>query len=478
MTRFKESEKMSGKDSGATQDEQRRRVLLVDDDSAFRGVYKALLEQAGYDIEEAHDRPSAREAFARGGFDVVLLDLMLPPDGSAKLGIAMLEEFLGQRPEQKIIVASGAGDTSFMIQAVRQGAYDFLTKPVDPDVLEVVVARASTRATLERRVDHLKQQLEEASPGANMIGASPPFADAIRVAERVAPSELPILVSGENGTGKELMARFIHQRSMRAGKPMVTINCGALPESLLESTLFGHVRGSFTGAVRDHSGLFSQANGGTLFLDEVGEMPPALQVKLLRAIEYGEILPVGATRPLTVDVRILSATNRDLLEAQANGTFREDLYWRIKGAEIALPPLRERPEDIPLLAQHFLNQAASVCADGKPRALGGEAEAILLRHSWPGNLRELRHEMQRASVMAGARLVLTPEDFDFTRQISRGATGAFAVGDTLQEKIQHLEQVEIRAALAAHDGNRTRAAEQLGLSRQGLLNKMERHGIS
>lgn len=467
--------------TSANTSEQRaevHRVLLVDDDSAFRGVYKALLVQAGYEVEEAHDRPSAREAYARGGFDVVLLDLMLPPDGSAKLGIEMLEAFLRDRPGQKIIVASGAGDTSFMIQAVRQGAYDFLTKPVDPDVLEVVVARASTRARLERRVDNLRQRLEEVVPGANMIGASPPFLGAINIAERVAPSELPILVSGENGTGKELMARFIHERSMRAGKSLVTINCGALPESLLESTLFGHVRGAFTGAVRDHAGLFAQANGGTLFLDEVGEMPPALQVKLLRAIEYGEILPVGASRPIKVDVRILSATNRDLLEAQASGIFREDLYWRIKGAEIVLPPLRERPEDIPLLAQHFLNQAASVCPDGKPRTLGSEAEAMLLRHSWPGNLRELRHEMQRASVMAGSRLVLTPEDFDFTRQMSRATASAFAPGDTLQEKIQHLEQVEIRAALTTHDGNRTRAAEQLGLSRQGLLNKMERYGIS
>jgi DNA-binding NtrC family response regulator len=453
-----------------------QRVLIVDDDSAFRSVYSSLLATEGYAIEQADDRPSARAVFAQASPDVVLLDLMLPPDGSVQGGLELLAELLASRPGAKIIVVSGVGDTSFMLDAVRRGAYDFLTKPADPDVVLVVVARAMARAALEARVDRLQHELSERAPASSMIGKSPAFLDAVSLAERVAPTDLPVLVTGENGTGKELMARAIHDRSHRAANAFLPINCGALTESLLESTLFGHVKGAFTGASSARDGLLLQADGGTVFLDEIGDMPPALQVKLLRAIEYGEILPVGADRPAQVDVRVVSATHRDLLALQAEGTFREDLYWRIKGAQVHLPPLRERPEDIPLLATHFLNQAASYCPDGRPRRLTPEAEAALSRHTWPGNMRELRHEMQRASVLAGSSLLLAPSDFSFAQPSFTSATSAHPT--TLQEKITLLERQEIAAALAQHDGNRTRAAADLGLSRQGLLNKIERYGLS
>ncbi|MEM1347337.1 MAG: sigma-54 dependent transcriptional regulator, partial [Myxococcota bacterium] len=278
-------------------------ILLVDDDSAFRAIYGRLLAEEGFAIIEADDRPSARDAFAAGGFDVVLLDLMLPPDGSVSQGMEMLGEFLRQRPDAKIVVVSGAGDMRFVLEAVRQGAYDFITKPADPDVLGVVVQRAVTRARLERRVSQLQNALSHSAPGTRMIGKAPAFTRALGLAERVAPSELPVLITGEHGTGKELMARTIHEHSLRAAEPFLPINCGALTESLLESTLFGHVKGAFTGAHRDRAGLFAQADGGTLFLDEIGDMPASLQVKVLRALEYGEILPVGADRPMHVDVR-------------------------------------------------------------------------------------------------------------------------------------------------------------------------------
>jgi transcriptional regulator with PAS, ATPase and Fis domain len=254
------------------------------------------------------------------------------------------------------------------------------------------------------------------------------------------------------------------------------VNCGALAETLLESALFGHVKGSFTGATRDHRGLFAEAHGGTLFLDEVADMAPSLQVKVLRAIEYGEILPVGADRPVRVDVRIISATNKDLSAMLQGGQYREDLYWRIKGAEIRLPALRERLADVPLLAQHFLNQCAHLCPDGRPKVLSEAAQEALLSHGWPGNLRELKHEMQRASVLAGARRDLLPEDLSFTGADHRPA--AKASGASLQQKVEALERGEIEDALKKSGNNRTHAAEALGLSRQGLLKKMERYGIS
>jgi two-component system, NtrC family, response regulator AtoC len=456
-------------------DDTANNVLLVDDDAAFRRVYSNLLTGEGLSVELADDRPAAAQAFEEGDFDVVLLDLMLPPDGSVERGLEQLSEFLSARPDTKIIVVSGAGDTRFMVQAVKEGAFDFLTKPVDPDVLLIVVERALTRVRLERQVATLQDSLAETRPDGTMLGQSPAFERAVQMAERVARSELPVLVTGENGTGKELMARSIHEHSPRRDKPFVAVNCGALPENLLESTLFGHKKGSFTGASRDRKGVFAEADGGTLFLDEIGDMPASLQVKLLRTLEVGEIQPVGADRPVTVDVRIISATNRDLDALQEEGAFREDFYWRIKGAEIRLPPLRERPEDIALLARHFLNKAAALAADGKARTLSDSGRDALLSHPWPGNLRELRHEMQRATVMMGERSVLLAEDLSFVGE--RAAGEQPGEDASLHDKVEALERREIRAALARHDGNRTRTAEALGLSRQGLLNKIERYGL-
>jgi two-component system, NtrC family, response regulator AtoC len=451
-------------------------LLLVDDDAAFRKVYGSVLREAGYEVTEADDRPSARAAYAARDFPAIILDLMLPPDGSVEAGIAQLSELLAARPLAKVIVASGVGDTRHMVKAVRAGAYDFLTKPIDPDALLVVVERAMHRVSLEQQVESLKTSLVRANADVSMVGESPAFLNSVALAERVAASDLPVLITGENGTGKELLARTIHQRSRRRERPFVAVNCGALAETLLESSLFGHVRGAFTGAVRDHAGLFAEADKGTLLLDEIGDMTPALQVKVLRAIEAGEVLPVGAERPLRVDVRLISATNRDLVAMQASGQFREDLFWRIKGAEVRLPALRERPSDIPLLAQHFLNQCAHLNPDGRPKLLSDAAREALHEHHWPGNLRELRHEMQRATVLAGERREIQPEDLSFTgtERTHPLASGAL----TLQQKVETLERREIEEALKKFSGNRTHSAEALGLSRQGLLKKMERYGLT
>ncbi|RMG11033.1 MAG: sigma-54-dependent Fis family transcriptional regulator [Deltaproteobacteria bacterium] len=459
---------------------QRAPLLLVEDDHAFRTLYRGLLEDAGYAVEEADDRPSAERRLAEGTYPVILLDLMLPPEGTVEAGLALLRRLTTTHPETKVIVASGAGDRHFMVEAVRLGAYDFLTKPVDPDVLLIVAQRALERWRLERQVESLQRSLAQEHAEATLVGDSPSFREALRFAERLAGTDLPVLITGENGTGKELLARAMHAQSRRAGRPFLAINCGALSESLLESTLFGHVKGAFTGAHTSRKGLFVEADGGTLFLDEVGDMPPALQVKLLRVLETGEILPVGRDRPLQVDVRILSATNRDLEALQREGAFREDLYWRIRGAEVRLPPLRERPEDLPLLARHFLNRAATLAPGARPKVLSPAAEAALFTHAWPGNLRELRFEMQRATVLAGERREVLPEDFAFTQARAEAETKPAAAPGavSLAQKIEALERREIEAALAAHEGNRTRAAEALGLSRQGLLKKMSRYGLA
>jgi DNA-binding NtrC family response regulator len=453
-------------------------ILLVDDDAAFCTVYSNFLRSSGYRIDNADDRDAVSKAIMQAAYAVVLLDLMLPPDSTPQAGLAQLEMILSRHPTTQVIVVSGAGDIHVMLQAIKHGAYDFLTKPVDPEVLLTVVQRAMQRFSLERQIVELRQSLAEARPDTSMIGESPIFRAVLDLAARVAPTSLPVLLLGENGTGKEMVARFIHQQSNRSQAPFLTVNCGAIPEPLFESTLFGHRRGAFTGAVQDAAGIFVQAHGGTLFLDEIGDLPLALQVKLLRTLETGEILPVGASQPRLVDVRIISATNQDLNRMRQSGQFREDLYWRIQGAEIRLPALRERIVDIPLLAAFFLNQAASLTANSRPRVLSPAAQEALLSHGWPGNLRELRHELQRASVLVGERQVIEATDLALTQAPLLTVEPSGNVKGTLMEQVEALERQEIARVLATYHGNRTHAAEALGLSRQGLLKKMARYGFA
>jgi DNA-binding NtrC family response regulator len=463
-------------------------VLVVDDDRGLRRAFADVLRAEGFRAVEAGTEPEAERAFASEPAHLVVLDLMLPPSGSPEAGAALMGRMLGARPGAKIVVVSGTGDTSLALSLVRRGAYDFLGKPVDPDVLVAVIERAAARLALEERVRELETALTAGAaslPG--MLGGSPTFVEARTFAERAAATLVPVLITGESGTGKEVLARFVHARSPRAAGPFVAVNCGALAPTLLESTLFGHRKGAFTGAVRDAPGLFVEADGGTLFLDEIGDLEIALQVKLLRALEEGEVTPVGASRPVKVSVRIVSATHRPLAQMMEERTFRDDLYWRIRGIEIGLPRLADRVGDLPLLAQHFLNQARSLVPNAGPARLSPEAQRCLERHAWPGNLRELRHEMQRALVMAAGRDEILEEDLSPALRAGRAASGSrpppgaqSVLADprsTLEEKIAALEQAEIARALAETGGNRSQAAEKLGLSRQGLLNKMARHGL-
>ena len=464
----------------------REKVLIVDDDKAFREVYRELLLTDGFDIAEAGSTPDAEARFVSSGARLVILDLMLPPSGRPEAGAQLCQRLLGERPDAKIVVVSGAGDVPLALDLVRRGAYDFLAKPVDPDVLLAVIARAAARLRLEDRVGELEASLAASTRDASgLLGTSPAFRAALELTERAAPTDVPVLVTGASGTGKELFARHLHARSRRADKAFIAVNCGALAPALLESTLFGHKKGAFTGAVADARGLFVEAHGGTIFLDEIGDMEPALQVKLLRVLEAGEILPVGASKPEQVDVRLVSATHRPLEQMIAARTFRDDLYWRIRGIEVHLPSLSDRAGDLPVLAQHFLNQArALVPGAGRPR-LADETLRRLEAHAWPGNLRELRHEMQRALVMAAGREEILEADLSPSLRAastsSGNAAGALAqdtsVAGTLEEKIFALERRELDAALAATNGNRSQAAERLGLSRQGFLNKLARHGI-
>jgi DNA-binding NtrC family response regulator len=462
---------------------RREAVLIVDDDAAFREVYRELLGGDGFEVLEAGTRPDAVARFTGArALRLVILDLMLPPSGRAEDGAALCQQLLAERPGAKIIVVSGVGDVPLALDLVRRGAYDFLAKPVDPDVLLAVIARAAARLRLEDRVDELETTLATTARDASgLLGTSAPFRAALELCERAAPTDVPVLFTGASGTGKELFARHLHARSRRAGRAFVAVNCGALAPTLLESTLFGHKRGAFTGAVADAPGLFVEADGGTIFLDEIGDLEPALQVKLLRVLEAGELLPVGASKPTTVDVRVVSATHRPLAEMVAARSFRDDLYWRIRGIEVALPRLADRAGDLAPLAQHFLNHARTlVPGAGTPR-LSAEALRLLERHAWPGNLRELRHEMQRALVMAAGREELLAGDLSpsLRKDVIQGEVEASAGPETttLEQKIFALERRELEAALAATANNRSQAAERLGLSRQGLLNKLERHGL-
>ncbi len=448
------------------------KTLIVDDDPAFRRVWSKLLSVAGYEPFEAGDPTEALTAFDKHAPRLVVLDLMLPPTQRPEEGARVLEAMLAKSPGTKVVVASGSSEMTLALELVKRGAYDFIAKPVEPDVLLAVLARAAARLTLEDRVHELERHTTAEADG--LIGDSPAFTEAKRLAERAAPADVPVLLLGASGTGKELFARFVHAKSRRAGKPFVAINCGALTPTLLESQLFGHKKGSFTGAVADSKGLFVEADGGTLFLDEIGDLPLDLQVKLLRVLENGEVLPVGATQPKIVDVRIVSATNQPLATMSSDGRFREDLFWRLKGIEVQLPRLQDREGDVLVLAQHFLNAARTMVPGATTTRLSAAAQRAIETYAWPGNLRELRHEMQRALVLSTGRGEVLPEDLS---PALRGPASVDIQGGTLEEKIAALERAELRAALEATDGNRSHAAERLGLSRQGLLNKLARYGL-
>ena len=380
-------------------------VLVVDDDPTQRRLMQAVLEKQGHTFQGAEDGDSGLAAVKRGGIDVVMLDMIMP----GMDGVETLEAIRAREPDLPVIMLTAHGGIETVVRAMRAGAVDFFVKPASPERIAVSLRNALKVKDLSSEVARLKKTRSGQLGFADMIAGAPAMRQVVRLGERAAKSNIPILITGESGVGKELVARSIAAASDRAGRPFVAVNCGAIPENLVESTLFGHEKGSFTGAVAKHLGKFQEADGGTLFLDEIGELPLDMQVKLLRALQEGEVDPVGSRRPVKVDVRIVSATNRDLTEQVKTGAFREDLFYRLNVFPIEVPSLAKRRDDIPALVRHFI--ARFNAQEGKAVLdATGETMDLLARHEWKGNVRQLENAVFRAVVLSDSDY-LTPEDF-------------------------------------------------------------------
>jgi two-component system, NtrC family, response regulator len=458
---------MSSEEARAELSTEKSALLIVEDDPD-------ILEQmrwglgANHLIHEAKDRRTAVALMRREVPPLVLLDLGLPPAvDDATEGLATLQEILQFAPRTKIIVATGNSDRANALAAVQSGAYDFIQKPVQLDVLKIILERAAHVYRLEQE----NRALQERTAGEfnEIIGVSPPMQHIFEMIRRVSGSDVSVLITGESGTGKELVARAIHQHSSRKAGSFIVINCGAIPENLLESELFGHEKGAFTGAHRQMKGKLEYADGGTLLLDEIGEMPLALQVKLLRFLQDGKLERVGGRELIPVDTRILAATNMNLKEAIERRLFREDLFYRLSVVEIEMPSLQQRGEDVVLLAQAFLLRYREVF-NARVTGLSEDARASLRAYSWPGNVRELENRMKRAVLMTKAP-VLQPSDLELP------SNGTAKSSMTLKEATSKLEKELIERALVYQNWNICRAAEDLGISRQTLHESIRKHGL-
>jgi len=443
------------------------RILFVEDDESFRTVISRELVRGGYEVRELDGSGGVMAGLQDLDPHLVLLDLKLPEQD----GLEILGQIRNYDPDIQVVMLTGHGGVEEAVEAMRLGAYDFLTKPVRLDVLEPVVARAVERHRLLQENRRLRCIAKNQDPEMQLLGDSAAVGVVRDLIRRIAPAEGNVLIQGENGTGKELAAHNLHLRSKRANGPFLAVNCAAIPETLVESELFGHERGAFTGADRRRAGMFEAAEGGTLFLDEIGELPLAIQPSLLRAVQSGEIRPVGSERTRRVDVRVVAATNRDLLAEVSAGRFREDLYYRLSALEIDIPPLRERREDIALLARYFLANSP----ESEKRSLVLEDDAIqrLASHDWPGNVRELENAMTRLSVLATQERI-TAEILD--QLVFRRARTGRSV-DLPELCLEDLEKAAILAALTRLDGNKKEAARQLGVSLKTLYNKLSKYGL-
>lgn len=448
----------------------KRRVLIVDDDEAIRTQTKWALNQ-DYDVCLAEDRRGALDVFAATPPAVTLLDLGLPPrpNGSEE-GLAILSDILAIDNTAKIIVISGQSEKRNAIEAVGAGAYDFLCKPVEMDELKLVLRRCINVLDLEREYRQL-QQSRQSETFEEMLGSSPQMQSVFAFIRKVAATDVPALLLGESGTGKEMAAAAIHRCSRRKDGPFVAINCNAIPENLLESELFGHEKGVFTGAHVQRNGLLETAGGGTLFLDEIGELPSSIQVKLLRFLQEQRFQRVGGRQEIQVDTRLVAATNADLQQLIENGKFREDLYFRLAVVTIRLLPLRERGEDIVLLAREFLRRYAAQ-ESRRNLVFAPDALRAIECHSWPGNVRELQNRVRRAVIMASGSRV-TPNDLELDTAKSTATSG----GTTLRQAREQVEREMIQQTLKRHAGKITSAAAELGISRPTLYELMDKLGI-
>ncbi len=454
---------------------QGRRILLVDDEADTLDACTQILRKDGCLVETATSAQEAVRLLHARPFDLAITDLKMPQVD----GLELLKAIKRIDPEMAVVIITGYATVETAVASMKEGAYDYIPKPFTPDELRLVVRNALERQELAGENADLRERLS-ASREALLVGASPAIQRVQQLIARVAETDSTVLILGETGTGKELVARAIHARSRRAAAPLITVNCAALPSELLESELFGHERGAFTGAIRRRRGSFELAHRGSLFLDEVGALAPALQVKLLRALQEGEVSPIGSERSLRVDVRILAATNRDLAQATREGTFRDDLFYRLNVVPIQTPPLRERKEDIPLLAEHFLAKYGRKLQK-RVRGITPAALELLLAYDWPGNVRELEHSVERALILSEGDM-LDWESFAHLAPAARrarpGLPGARRPAGALADptELPSLEKVErdyILEVLQATRWNRKRASEILGISTVTLWRKVQ-----
>ena len=449
-----------------------RLVLVVEDEAPQRDLLTAFLGGKGFSVRSAADLAAARSLLDEVPFEAVVTDFQLP-DGT---GLDVLRAARAHDASVGVVLVSAFGNVPMAVEAMRGGAFDVMLKPLNPDALLEVLRRAVAHRDLAHENARLRERLAEAVRFESVVAESPAMRRALEVVRRVAPTPATVLVTGESGTGKELVARLLHAHGPRPKGPFVAVNCAALPEGLLESELFGHARGSFTGAVRERRGRFEEADGGTLFLDEVGEMPPALQVRLLRVLQEREVVRVGENTPRTVDVRVVAATNRDLAAEVKAGRFREDLYYRLQVVPVHLPPLRERAEDVVALAERLVRETAA--RHGKPGVrLSREALDVLRAHRWPGNVRELGNAVERAVLLCRDDLVRAEDLPDSVRAPSEASAPPGASRETLEQAVDTLERAWIRAALERAGGVQTRAAEALGIDERVLRYKRKRLGL-
>ncbi len=461
------------------------RVLIVDDEPTLLRALEALLRRKGYDVVALDSPITATQKLAAEDFDVALLDIKMPQLS----GLELLNAVKHRRPEIEVIMMTGHATVETALQAVRSGAYDYLTKPFDDvELVARAVAKAAERKALWDRNKQLENQLREREglPPDGLVGAAPPIREVQRMIDAVAYSGTTVLITGESGTGKELVARALHTRSPRKSHPFVALNCGALTETLLESELFGHVKGAFTGAQRDQKGLFDAADGGTIFLDEIGDIPLSTQVRLLRVLQEGEIKRVGSADSVKVDVRVLAATHRDLPKLVKSGKFREDLYYRLNVINIPLPSLRERAEDVPLLAYHFLRRHSDRLGK-RVKTLSPEALELLCGYRWPGNVRELENALERAVVLCRADTV-TPGDLPpavtgrtapLVRELPAGGEElqwlALSYAAAKETALRRFEKSYVDALMRACDNNISAAARKAGMDRSNFKRVLRKY---
>jgi two-component system response regulator PilR (NtrC family) len=455
--------------SKTTKDETRK-LLIVEDDVGLRDTLGAFLSRVGFEVASAHDGREALELLDKEVPDLVLTDIHMPDLD----GLTLLAEVKARYPETIVIMMTAFSSIDSAVEAMRRGAEDYLSKPLQLADAQMSIERALERRALRQRVAQLETQARERYRFDQIIGKSPAMRRVFQIVERVAPANATVLISGRTGTGKELVARAIHFNSPRAGKPLVDINCGALPEHLVEAELFGHQKGAFTGATETKKGLFETAHGGTLFLDEVQSLKPELQAKLLRALQERAIRRVGGRENIEVNVRVVAATNQDIAEAVKKGEFREDLYYRLNVVNIYLPDLRARREDIPLLIDHFLRRYAEENGQ-EPRHFSNEAMRLLISYDWPGNVRELQNAVEHALAI-GVDATLTINDLPM--HIS-GMTSNLDVPEPVSEgrTLDEVERRHILRILEETGGNHLRAAEILGIHRRTLYRKLEKYKI-